>query len=102
MPPHIYIQLTSIKDYISNVLFDPSGAEKRVRDIVCGMKNLSTFPERGFNADKKVGKQISKTDKTLGILVADNQYLVFYTVDGERIYITHLIPTKSDYSKLFI
>ena len=101
IPPNIYTQLENIRDYISNVFFAPQAANKRITEIFNTMESLKTFPERGFSADKKVGRQISKISKTYGIVAVGGKYLIFYNILGREINISYLIPTKSDYAKLF-
>lgn len=106
IPPEIFTQLQNIKDYVANVLFSPQTAEKQVRHILADLRNLKTFPERGFDADAKVGKQISKFGKTYGIVVGNKKYLAFYTIDkmdGKKfVFVTYLVPARSDYAKLFL
>ena len=77
----IFEQIKSIKNYIDVVLQSPLAAEKMSRNIIKDLRSLETFPERGFDADEKVGRQIAKNTKTRGILVANRKYMVFYTID---------------------
>lgn len=106
IPDEIFTQLQNIKDYVANVLFSPQAAEKQVRQILTDLRNLRTFPERGFDADEKVGKQISQYAKTYGIIVGNRKYLAFYNIDESNgtkyVFVTYLVPVQSDYAKLFL
>ena len=104
IPPAVFLQLESIKNYISNVLFNPEIAIDIVGKILDDMESLEVVPERGFNADDKVGKQISKTHVTYGIVTKDQDYLIFYSIasDSLEVHITNLVPVRSDYAKLFL
>ena len=64
-PQTIFDQIKSIKNYIQDVLLSPDAALKTSQLLLEGIKSLQTFPERGFDADEKVGRQISKQYKTL-------------------------------------
>lgn len=104
IPQTIFDQIKSIKNYIQDVLLSPAAALKTSQLLLEGIKSLQTFPERGFNADEKVGRQISKHHKTFGIVIANRKYLLFYNINTEDkiVNITHLLPVKSDYAKLFL
>ncbi len=103
-PQSIFDQIKSIKNYIQDVLLSPTAAKHTSQQLLAGIRSLETFPERGFDADKKVGRQISKTKKTFGILIANRKYLLFYTINPQDkvVIVTHLLPVKSDYTKLFL
>lgn len=104
IPEPIFHQLELIRAYTASVLSMLEAAQKRVNTILDDLESLSTFPERGFNADEKAGRQISNTDKTKGILVGKKKYLAFYTIDEvqDLVLISHLVPVTSDYAKLFL
>lgn len=103
-PQAIFDQIKSINSYIRDVLFSPAAALKTSQLLLDGIKSLQTFPERGFNADEKVGRQISKQYKTFGIVIANRKYLLFYNINRKDkiVNVTHLLPVKSDYAKLFL
>lgn len=103
-PQTIFDQIKSIHHYIENVLLSPASAKAMTKNILNGIRSLEIFPERGFDADDKVGRQISSSVKTRGILVANRKYIILYTIDVEskEVLITHLFPVKSDYAKLFL
>ncbi len=103
-PQAIFDQIKSIHHYIENVLLSPTSAKTMTKKILDGIRSLETFPERGFDADDKVGRQISSSVKTQGILVANRKYIILYTINDvvKEVLITHLLPVKSDYAKLFL
>ena len=104
VPPAIFDQISSIKRYIEEILQSPLAAEKKVRSILKGIKSLESFPERGFDADAKVGRKISKTVSTKGILINNRKFLLFYTINEKEkvVHITHLLSSQTDYAKLFL
>ena len=104
VPQFILEQIQTIGAYIQNVIGSTQGAESTVKSILDCLKSLEIFPERGFDADQKVGKQIAKSGSTKGIVIANKRYLLFYTIDSKEkiVYVTHLVPAKSDYARLFI
>lgn len=104
IPAFVLEQIQTIRVYIQNVIGSSQGAESTVQSIFDGIKSLEIFPERGFDADLNVGKQITPFGPTKGIVIANQRYLLFYTIDPKEkiVFVTHLVPTKSDYAKLFI
>ena len=104
IPESIKHQVKQIRAYISDVLFDSAAAQKRTKEIIEGMKDLELLPNRGFDADLKIGTEIYPGRKTLGLPIVDGKYIILYFVDDENhsVQIIDLIPTQSDYAKLFI
>lgn len=102
--PEIYVQLENIKNYISNVLFSPATAERRLEQIFDGLGSLKKFPERGFNADERFGKEIKQGENTRAIPIVSGKYLVFYVIDemNSKVLVHMFVPTDSDYIKLFL
>ena len=94
IPQTIFVQIKSIKNYIQDVLLSPDAALKTSQLLLEGIKSLQTFPERGFDADEKIGRQISKQYKTFGIVIANTE--------DKIVNVTHLLPVKSDYAKLLL
>ena len=92
--------LRSIHDYISDVLLNESAAQRTVEKILMGFDRLTIFPEAGFNADQRYGKQINETFVTRAIII-DN-YIALYFIDTENmeVVVTHLFSSKSDYIRL--
>lgn len=104
IPKAIHYQIQQIERYIRDVLFSPQAAKKRKSEIIEGIKTLTTFPERGFDADEKIGRTILQGHKTYGIPIIDGKYIVLYIIDEKEgnVQITELLPTQSDYAKLFL
>lgn len=102
VPTGIYDQLSEIRSYISDNLQSPDAADKAVREIIEGMRSLEVFPERGFNADERYEKKLNPNAITRG-LPLKKDYIVLYDVDVENkiVHVRYLLPTKSDYMKLF-
>lgn len=97
--PEVFEKIQSIASYIRVVFLSEISAQKVADEIFDDLENLSTFPELGFDADEKVGKQILPPYQTRGIVT--NEYLAFYQIVGNQVRVTHLVPAKSDYRKLF-
>ena len=105
LAPRVVEQIRSIKDYIAKVKLSPDTAEKLANVIFEEIIHLSAFPERGFNADEKVGVKIDKNGRdSRGIAIQNGQYIVIYSIDEEmsRVDVAYLISTKTDYAKLFL
>ncbi|MDR2834123.1 MAG: type II toxin-antitoxin system RelE/ParE family toxin [Streptococcaceae bacterium] len=102
--PKIFEQLKDIQAYISNVLLSTEAADNRITELFDEMENLKTFPHRGFNADEKIGTVINQHKKTYGLSIVKGKYIVLYQVVEEinQVLIVDLVPTASDYSKLFL
>lgn len=100
----IFNQIAQIKQYIRDVLYAPAVAEKRVKDILGELRELEVFPERGFNADKKLQTEIYPGKVTYGFPIVNGKYIVLYQIDEEKkdIEIVDLLATQSDYAKLFL
>lgn len=92
--------LDDIYNYISHVLLNEPAAKKTVSQIISGLDQLLLFPELGFNADERYGKQIHPDFTTRALVIG--KYLAFYFVDEEKqtIFISHLFSNKSDYVRL--
>jgi plasmid stabilization system protein ParE len=101
VPPEIVSQIQKIYDYIAEVFRSPQSAKTRVDEIYAAFDELKTFPEAGFNADEKVKIQIVPDTKSYGTVICKGQYIVVYQIYEKNVYISHLLPTRSDYGKLF-
>lgn len=95
----VFEKIQEIANYIRLVFMSEQSAQKVADEIFDEIDSLKKFPERGFDADKKVGKQIFPPYHSRGIVV--NDYLIFYQIVNQQVHITHLVPVKSDYRKLF-
>lgn len=102
--PKVVEQIKSIRNYIRDIKLNPSAAEKTVETIFEEIEGLKSFPERGFNADNKLGVKINKSEKTYGIIILNGKYIVLYSVDNVQILvnIAYLFSTKTDYATMFL
>lgn len=103
--PRVIEQVRSVKNYITNVKLSPDTAERLVDSIFEDIFKLRAFPERGFNADEKVGVKIDKNGRdSRGIAIQDGRYIVLYSIDegNSRVEVAYLLSTKTDYAKLFL
>ena len=100
--PRVARELKEIKNYTFQLSQSMKIAENRVRMIVKGIEVLKLFPEAGFNADEKFGKKLNPGTETRGITLKKD-YIVLYDINHQEkiVYIRYLLPTKSDYMKLF-
>lgn len=103
VPLSIYNQLVEIKADISLELTNPSAAEKRMKELLIAFRSLEFFPERGFNADDRFGKRLHPSAVTRGLPV-QKDYIILYDIEEEAkvVNIRYLLPSKSDYMKLFL
>ncbi|HEP1883982.1 TPA: type II toxin-antitoxin system RelE/ParE family toxin [Streptococcus pyogenes] len=99
--PDVLEKLKEIRDYISQNYSSTSG-ERKMEQIISDIEKLEVFPEVGFDADEKYGSKISHYHSTKGYTLSKN-YIVLYHIEGEenRVVIDYLLPTQSDYIKLF-
>jgi plasmid stabilization system protein ParE len=101
LAPEIYNQIESIQKYISDVLLAPQAAHQRVEEIFDGLDTLKKFPERGFDADERFGKQIYSVGQTKGLPIVNGKYIAFYVVEMDDVFVHRFVPSDSDYVKLF-
>lgn len=92
-------KLLEINSYISEN-YSVDSAKKKVDEILRGIQTLEVFPEIGLDAEVKLGKEIDQRHKAR-LLTLKKDYIVLYYIDEGNVYVTHLLPTKSDYLKLF-
>ncbi|HFI0301781.1 TPA: type II toxin-antitoxin system RelE/ParE family toxin [Streptococcus suis] len=99
--PQVVEELKKIKQYIYDISQSEITAKNKIDEIVQNIKILTIFPEAGFNADEKFGKQISPGILTRGMPLKKD-YIVLYNIDANNltVHITYLFSTKSDYLKL--
>lgn len=102
--PKVVEQIKIIKNYISNVKLNPVVAKKTATNIIKEIESLSIFPNRGFNADEKIGVQIDLEVKTYGIIILKGKYIVLYTINEERhtVEVVYLFSTQTEYAKFFL
>ena len=83
--PKLIEQIKSIRDYVANVKLSPETAERLVTAIFDEIESLELFPERGFDADEKIGVKIDKNGRSSrGIIIQNGKYIVIYTVNQEE------------------
>lgn len=99
--PLVLQKISEIFEYIAEH-FSEDYAKKRVDVIFNSLEGLSIFPKGGFNADEKFQKKIDKRYLTRGIPIKKD-YIALYFIDetNKKVVVTHLLPAKSDYMKLF-
>lgn len=92
--PEALRDLDKIYDYISNTLNSPVAADHTVNKILGKTDFLAENPEIGtqlfFENDLYSGYRY---------MVSDN-YLVFYRISGDSVYVDRVIYGKRDYMKL--
>ncbi|HEL2056642.1 TPA: type II toxin-antitoxin system RelE/ParE family toxin [Streptococcus suis] len=98
LAPTVEKELAAIYAYFSEQ-FSEEIAKKRIGMIVEALESLRIFPERGFNADNRFGKQIDPPHLTRGYLIGKD-YIALYRVVENEVRVGHFFATKSDYVKL--
>lgn len=98
LAPAVEKELAVIYAYFSEQ-FSEEIAKRRIGMIVEALESLQIFPERGFNADNRFGKQIDPSHLTRGYLIGKD-YIALYRVVEKEVRVGHLFATKSDYVKL--
>lgn len=98
----VVTKLEEIYQYILDTFQSEQSAKKKVSDLYANMEILKTFPEAGFCADEKFGKVIDKRHLTRGVALG-RDYIALYFIDKEAmtVVVTHLLPTRTDYLKIF-
>lgn len=96
----VHTAIGDTRNYIRNVLLNETAANKTVAKLYKGLGQLQLFPELGFNADERFGKQVNPHFVTRGLIIDD--YIAFYYVNEaeKTVIVTHLFSSKSDYVKL--
>ena len=64
------------------------------------INRLEIFPQAGFDADEKFGKRLDPHYQTRGLTLSKD-YIVLYTIVEDTVRLAYLLPSKSDYMKLF-
>ncbi|MCL2311682.1 MAG: addiction module toxin RelE [Firmicutes bacterium] len=72
----VFEMIDEIYKHIEKFTLSTQSAQKVVSEIILGMDKLEIFPERGFNVDDRVGKQLKPPYKTSGLVVG--QYITFH------------------------
>lgn len=98
LAPAVEQELAAIYAYFSEQ-FSEEIAKRRIGMIVEALESLRIFPERGFNADNRFGKQIDPPHLTRGYVIGKD-YIALYRVVENEVRVGHFFATKSDYVKL--
>jgi len=89
--------LIEIKRYITAEFDDSHAAQRITSNIIARVEELKKFPFLGEALEHKINVHTSYR-----YLVCEN-YLVFYRVDNNEIFIIRILYAKSDYlSTLFV
>lgn len=99
LAPAVEKELAAIYAYFSEQFSEATAKRRRISMIVEALESLQIFPERGFNADSRFGKQIDPPHLTRGYLIGKD-YIALYRVVKNEVRVGHLFATKSDYVKL--
>ena len=99
--PSVLDRISDIENYISNVLFSDAAAKKRVEDIFDDVAKIKIMPDSYPSADEKIVVRINDEYETKFKLIVGGKYLVFFFIDKKLLYVTHLLPTETDYISLF-
>jgi addiction module RelE/StbE family toxin len=92
--PEAEDDLAAIKKYIAEQLENPVAAVNTVAKITKRIRKLAQFPELGTGLSSIIG---SVTDYRF--LVCAN-YLAFYRVDGNDVYIIRVLYGRRDYATI--
>ena len=95
-------QLDDSYNYILEHFQSEQSAKNTIAEILKNISILKVFPEAGFDADQRFGRALHPVFKTRG-LPLKRDYIALYIIDEEQktVLVTYLLPTKSDYMKLF-
>ncbi|WP_172922055.1 MULTISPECIES: type II toxin-antitoxin system mRNA interferase toxin, RelE/StbE family [unclassified Streptococcus] len=95
--PRVIDSLDKIYQYIAEEIGSVEAARRKVaKDI----NRLEIFPQAGFDADEKFGKRLDPHYQTRGLTLSKD-YIVLYTIVEDTVRFAYLLPSKSDYMKLF-
>ena len=86
--------LKEIKQYISETLKNPDAADRTVRRIISDYLRLTDSPYIGTSLKAKLN-----IDSPYRFLVSGN-YLVFYAINDDTVYINRIIYGKRDYAQI--
>jgi addiction module RelE/StbE family toxin len=92
--PEAVNDLREIQQYIAAQLDAPVAAQKLVSRILKSMRGLADFPESGPNLSSILNIETDYRFQVCG------NYLIFYRVEKQIIYIIRILYGKRDYLKL--
>jgi toxin ParE1/3/4 len=92
--PEAANDLQKIRQYISAQLDAPVAAQKLVSRILKSMRGLADFPESGPNLSSVLNIETDYRFQVCG------NYLIFYRVEKQIVYIVRILYGKRNYLKL--
>ena len=98
--PRVIDSLDKIYQYIAEEIGSVEAARRKVANIRKDINRLEIFPQAGFDADEKFGKKLDSHYPTRGLTLSKD-YIVLYTIVEDTVRLSYLLPSKSDYMKLF-
>ena len=98
--PRVIDSLDKIYQYIAEEIGSVEAARRKVANIRKDINRLEIFPQAGFDADEKFGKKLDLRYQTRGLTLSKD-YIVLYTIVEDTVRLAYLLPSKSDYMKLF-
>ena len=98
--PRVIDSLDKIYQYIAEEIGSVEAARRKVANIRKDINRLEIFPQAGFDADEKFGKKLDPRYQTRGLTLSKD-YIVLYTIVEDTVRLAYLLPSKSDYMKLF-
>ncbi|HEW4830042.1 TPA: type II toxin-antitoxin system RelE/ParE family toxin [Streptococcus pneumoniae] len=98
--PRVIDSLDKIYQYIAEEIGSVEAARRKVANIRKDINRLEIFPQAGFDADEKFGKKLDPRYQTRGWTLSKD-YIVLYTIVEDTVRLAYLLPSKSDYMKLF-
>lgn len=102
--PRVAEQIKSIRNYIADIKLNQEAADSVVDNIFDEIETLAAYPERGFDADAKLGVKIDEQEKTYGIIILEGKYIVLYATHEEdtSVNVVYLLSTQTDYARYFL
>ncbi|HEL2000900.1 TPA: type II toxin-antitoxin system RelE/ParE family toxin [Streptococcus suis] len=81
LPLAIYEELADIRSYIREELKSPDAADKKIQELIAGLRSLEIFPERGFNVDERSKKGPLVPGQLTRGLPIKKDYIAIYNID---------------------
>ena len=98
--PRVIDSLDKIYQYIAEEIGSVEVARRKVANIRKDINRLEIFSQAGFDVDEKFGKRLDPHYQTRGLILSKD-YIVLYTIVEDTVRLAYLLPSKSDYMKLF-
>lgn len=92
--PKAVADLDTIYHYISTELNNPIAAKSTLKAILDSIQKLDIFPNSGTDFCLPTGEQ------TIYKFLISNNYLTFYHLQNQDVYVDRIIYGKRDYIKL--